>query len=125
MSSSQQENTPLQAGWDPSTESRSFMVLAVVAVLAMLLNASFAPVEKSVEAPFVGYLSSWEATLLLRLRFCTRAFPIVTEGYKRMRAFRGLVTFVFPMWSDDSIPIQGQHVDDSLDLIRLYIRFDH
>ena len=112
MNSSQQENGLLQAGWDSLTEFRSSIVLTIVAALAMILYTSFAPGEKSAEAPFVGYRSFWEPTLLLRLRFCTRALPIVTEGYMNVRAFSAPLPSVSRSQSDNSVPVQEQHVYD-------------
>ena len=66
------------------------MVLIVVATVAMLLYISSASGEKSAKASFVGYRSFWEPTLLLRLRFCTQALPILTEGYQNVRAIGAL-----------------------------------
>ena len=86
------------------------MLLALVAALAVLLYTSFTPRERPAEARFVGYRSFWEPTLLLRLRFCTRALPIVTEGYNNVKAFSASFPFASQYQSDHSAPVQEQHV---------------
>ena len=87
MNSSQQENSLPQAVWDSSITFRSSIVSFLVATLVLFLYTSFATEEGSAEAPFVGYRGFWEPTLLLRLRFCTRALPILTKGYKNVVLF--------------------------------------
>ena len=87
MNSTQPEDGLLQAGWSSAIEFRSSIAFALITALAMILYSFSAPTKRSAEAPFVGYRSSWEPTLLLRLRFCIGALPILREGYKNVRAF--------------------------------------
>ena len=69
------------------------MALVLVATAAMLLYNHFASGEKSAQASFVGYRSFWEPTLLLRLRFCTQALPILTAGYEKVGRFAAIPRF--------------------------------
>ena len=75
-------------GWIETYQLESFVVVSLATLFAILFLQSLAPKKKSVEAPFVGYRGFWEPTLLLRLRFCQGAYPIVAEGYKKVSLFR-------------------------------------
>ena len=105
MHSSQQSHGLVRAGWDLPIEFRGYVLLVLVAALAFLLYTSLTPREKPAEARFVGYRSFWEPTLLLRLRFCTRALPIVTEGYNNVMTFNASFPFTSQYQPDHSAPV--------------------
>jgi hypothetical protein len=54
----------------------------VLATIAIICLFSWISAPKDVSAPFVGYRSIWEPTMLVRARFILGAGPIVMNGYK-------------------------------------------
>ena len=74
----------LQTEWlERITSKRLYDVLLTISLLIILLYAIPSREEK-VKAPYVGYSSVWEPTVLLRLRFFRGAQSIVDDGYRKV-----------------------------------------
>lgn len=72
----------VEYGWQERNDwNVRFTVLGSIAIISFV-SWLFSP--KTVKAPYAGYRSAWEPTLLLRMRFITGARPIIIDGYNKV-----------------------------------------
>lgn len=67
----------------PETKATLIYVLVASSLFLIL----FLKKDRTIKAPYVGYRSFWEPTVLLRLRFTLGAWPIIMEGYRQVTIF--------------------------------------
>ena len=73
----------VEYGWQERNEwNVRFAVLGAIAIVSFV-SWLFGP--KTVKAPYAGYRSAWEPTLLLRMRFIASARTIIMDGYSKVR----------------------------------------
>ncbi|PLB40143.1 cytochrome P450 [Aspergillus candidus] len=96
----------VEYGWQERNDwNVRFTVLGSIAIISFV-SWLFSP--KTVKAPYAGYRSAWEPTLLLRMRFITGARPIIIDGYNKFK--RSM--FKLRRMDSDVLIISNKYVDE-------------
>ena len=75
----------LDKQWKDVFDWQVYVKLVFAALAGLFMLRSLFRNDVKVKAPFVGYRSIWEPTIVLRFRFCQGAWPIVMEGYNKFK----------------------------------------